>query len=235
MPNTALTAAHVTTTVSSVCGRPPVTKRYISGTSRNSTSCLQSIKLVRGSGDSAAETSVAPPYATSGQKKVGAAKRSRLPIIRAIQQTSATASRICAAAIENCTAPAMPKSASAPACSSPRRSAECDASSAMESFTWSILTGLSHWTEGRPEGRPLRLGLVAGRVLFSTAAPLVDWRRKHWRELNADFSTGRPSGRPVRLPRAGALECAPACTHDLRRGDRGQAAEIARRTDALIA
>ena len=38
----------------------PLTKRYVSGTSRNSTSCLQSTKLARGSTEKAAETSVRP-------------------------------------------------------------------------------------------------------------------------------------------------------------------------------
>src|SRR5438132_12122341 len=113
-PNAALIAADVSTTVISVMRREPVTKRQVSGTSEKSTSCLQSMRLERGSAEKAAETSVMPAYAASGQKNAGASKRSCRTTSTAIQQTTATASSTCAMAIENCSAAATPMIATAP-------------------------------------------------------------------------------------------------------------------------
>ncbi|PYQ97292.1 MAG: hypothetical protein DMF97_14145 [Acidobacteria bacterium] len=99
----------------------------------SSTSCLQSIRLVRGSGEKAADTSVSPAYASSGQKNRGTSTRSRRTTTSASQHVTATVSRICAAAIENCSAPATPYSAMVPASSSRSSRIGCDASSAMAS------------------------------------------------------------------------------------------------------
>src|SRR5262249_6328612 len=108
----------VTTIVISTAPREPRTKRCVIGTSKNSTSCLESTKLTRGSGENAAETSVAPAYARSIQKKRGASNASCREMIRAIQQRTASASRLWASAMENWSAAATPKSVTRPACSS---------------------------------------------------------------------------------------------------------------------
>ncbi len=117
MPMRALTAAHESTTVANVSPRDPVAKRYTIGTIRNSTSCLESMKLARGSIENAADTSVIPAYAMSGQKKRGASNRSWRTRSSPSQQTTAIVSRICAAAMENWSAPATPPSAINPASS----------------------------------------------------------------------------------------------------------------------
>src|SRR6267143_4686068 len=118
MPTRALTAAHESTTVISGSPRDPVAKRYTSGTIRNNTSCLESMKLARGSIENAADTSVIPAYAASGQKKRGASNRSCRTTSNATQQTTAIVNRICAAAMENWSAPATPASSMNPASSS---------------------------------------------------------------------------------------------------------------------
>ena len=117
MPYAALAAANDRITVMIVTARSPVMKRYTRGTVRNSTSCLQSTKLTRGSRENAADTSVMPAYAASGQKNAGTSTRSWRTASRIAQQATAAASRIWAMAIENNTAPAMPNSASVPSCS----------------------------------------------------------------------------------------------------------------------
>ena len=89
------------------------------------------MKLVIGSGEKAADTSVAAPYARSGQKKRGTSIRSRREITSATQQTIAIASSDCAIAIENCTVAATPKTATRPACSSQSGVAASDGAAAI--------------------------------------------------------------------------------------------------------
>ncbi len=85
--------------------------------SRNSTICLDAIRLVRASGENAVATSVIAMYAPSGHANRGISIVSRSRITSAIQQQAAMAVRICATAMENCSAPATPYTASNPACS----------------------------------------------------------------------------------------------------------------------
>src|SRR5665213_469719 len=118
MPIAALAAPTVTVIVIIVVPRLPETNRYTSGTSRYSTSCLQSVRLRIGLAEKHADTSVAAPYASSGQKKAGTSTRSRREITSASQQRIATANKDCAMAIENCSAAATPNTASSPNCSS---------------------------------------------------------------------------------------------------------------------
>src|SRR5258708_33170456 len=101
MPTAALTAANDTITVTIVAARGPVANRYTSGTSRNRTICLSAIRLVRGLGENAVETSVTAAYRASGQANRGTSIVSRSRMTSAIQQQNATAKRICATAIEN--------------------------------------------------------------------------------------------------------------------------------------
>src|SRR4051812_36528004 len=75
------------------------------------------MKLAAGSTEKTDEMSVNPAYASNGQKNRGAAKRSCPVTSSPIQQTSATPSRIRAAAIENCSAPDTPARAIHPASS----------------------------------------------------------------------------------------------------------------------
>ncbi len=101
MPTAALAAPTDTVTVINVVPRSPEANRYVSGTIRNSSSCLESIKLAIGCGENAQETSVTPAYARSGQKNVGASGRSRRETRSASQHSRATTSRLCASAMEN--------------------------------------------------------------------------------------------------------------------------------------
>src|SRR5579864_3392107 len=101
MPTAALTAANDTITVASIDARGPLANRYTSGTSRNRTICLSAIRLVRGSGENAVEMSETAAYSASGHANRGTSIVSRSRTTRAIQQASATVSRICATAIEN--------------------------------------------------------------------------------------------------------------------------------------
>src|SRR3954469_21750639 len=101
MPTAAAAAAHDTITVTIVCACPPRAKRYTSGTIRNSTICLHAIRLVRGSGENAVLINVNTAYAISGHPNDGISTASRLTTMSAIQQTSDTARRICATAMEN--------------------------------------------------------------------------------------------------------------------------------------
>ena len=55
-----------------------------------------------------------PAYASSGQNNRGTANRSRCTTNSPAQANSATVRRICAAAIENCSAATKPMSASRP-------------------------------------------------------------------------------------------------------------------------
>src|SRR5258705_12747647 len=66
----------------------------------NSTSCLSSMMLVRGSTEKVEMRTVAPAYATSGQKKRGTEKTVFSRTITATQHTSISDSRICAYAME---------------------------------------------------------------------------------------------------------------------------------------
>ena len=60
MPMAAAAAANDTSTVISVEPRLPIASRYVTGTIDSRTSCLQSARLARGSGENAAETIVSP-------------------------------------------------------------------------------------------------------------------------------------------------------------------------------
>src|SRR6266850_1221018 len=117
MPTRALPAAHDSTTVANVSPRDPLAKRYTIGTIRNSTSCLESMKLARGSIEKAADTSVIAAYAINGQKKRGASNRSCRTRSSPSQHATAIVSRIWAAAMENWSAPATQASAIKPASS----------------------------------------------------------------------------------------------------------------------
>jgi len=64
------------------------------GTMRNKTSCLQSMRLVRGCEENAADTTVSAAYRASGQKICGALGGWRRMTSIASQHTMATASRI---------------------------------------------------------------------------------------------------------------------------------------------
>src|SRR5262245_49352751 len=172
MPTMALAAAEVSTTVVNVNAREPVAKRYASGTIRNSTSCRESMKLARGSTEKIDENSVMPAYASSGQKNRGASNRSCPVMSSPIQHTSATVSRICAAAIENCNAPATPASAIQPVRS--RREpltlpgsakSACDSAVSACSMVGSILTRRLG-AVGYPRQGMTRVPFVAAVVLL---------------------------------------------------------------------
>ena len=142
--------------------------------------------------ENAAETSVAPANAASGQKKRGTSTCSRRMKISAIQQTSATPSRICAAAMENWSAPATPISARKPTWSNRSSSG---ASSARASVMFSdILSRLRTpdsrrlWSGSGSRRAHIRAGHTAG-----TGA----------REPEAEWSPGRPRARASRF-RAGS-------------------------------
>jgi hypothetical protein len=76
MPRIALNAPMVMMMSTTVSARRPEASRYAIGTTEKRSSCLQSMRLVPGSTESAAETSVAPAYAASGQNIRGASNRS---------------------------------------------------------------------------------------------------------------------------------------------------------------
>jgi hypothetical protein len=66
------------------------------------------MKLVRGSGDPAAETNVQAAYTSSGQKNRGASHRSWPSTSAPAQHASVTARQMLAAAIDNCSALTKP-------------------------------------------------------------------------------------------------------------------------------
>jgi hypothetical protein len=70
-----------------VSARRPESSRYAIGTMEKSSSCLQSMKLVRGSTEKSAATSVAPAYAASGQNIRGTSNCSWPRTISASQST----------------------------------------------------------------------------------------------------------------------------------------------------
>ena len=101
MPRTALIAPMVMTMSTTVSARRPRDSRYAIGTMEKSSSCLQSMMLVRGSTEKAAETSVAPAYAASGQNMRGTSMRSRRTTMSTTHRTPVMVSRTPAAAIDN--------------------------------------------------------------------------------------------------------------------------------------
>src|SRR5438105_1679041 len=105
MPTAAAAAANDTMTVTIVCAFDPRANRYVNGMSRNRTICLHAIRLVRGSGENAVETSVITAYATSGHANDGISNFSCSRTMSANQQTTETVSSACAMAMENCSAP----------------------------------------------------------------------------------------------------------------------------------
>ena len=87
MPRIALIAPMVMMMSTTVSARRPGSSRYAIGTMEKSSSCLQSMMLVRGSTERAAETSVAPAYAASGQNIRGTSMRSRRAMRSATHRT----------------------------------------------------------------------------------------------------------------------------------------------------
>ena len=86
---------------------------------RNSSSCFVSRKLVQGSIEKAADSSVTPANATSGTKNGGAAGRTRSRTSMAAQPTSTAASSASAAAIDTWSAATKPSSSHSVTLSSP--------------------------------------------------------------------------------------------------------------------
>src|SRR5258705_9524015 len=186
--------------------RERLTNRKATGRIRNSTSCLQSTRLVRTSDENTAESSVTPAYASSGQKKCGASKRSRLTTSRSSQQTSAIPRRICAAAIENCSAPATPISAVRPAVSSGAARIGSLASRAMASVTASsYLVRLKPDTTQGPDACLEHLIRVNARQ-----APEIAWF--------AHALVARTAGQLARVHRFGRVGAAPPRRRARRKG-----------------
>ena len=71
------------------------------GMIENSSSCLQSMKLILGSTEKSDATSVAPAYAATGQNIRGASNRSWPRMMRRNQRTPLQVRSTCEAAIEN--------------------------------------------------------------------------------------------------------------------------------------